>query len=76
MSTVLQRRLHSLLVAVWVATHAVEGDAVGEADDDDDAVFFESVEAAHRMRERGKKRMHELFGSDGGVRRVTDAGRM
>ena len=46
MKAVLQRCLHSLLVEVWVATHAAEGDAVGEVDDDDDAVFFESVEPA------------------------------
>ena len=30
MKAVLQRCLHSLLVEVWVATHAAEGDAVGE----------------------------------------------
>ena len=29
MKAVLQRCLHSLLVEVWVATHAAEGDAVG-----------------------------------------------
>ena len=52
LKAVLQRRLHSLLVEAWVAAHTAEGEAVGEADDDDDeAVFWQAAEAAHRARE-------------------------